>query len=167
MRTPFLKYFMLKTISEGKATGYKIMKRCEEVLGYKPSTGSIYPLLKGMEKEDIIKGEHEGRGTVYSITDKGKKMIEEGENLRKDIYQKLDHYASSVAETFGDNELKRLLKKGGQFKDHGRFPVIFKIRATAIELDRNGVDSKKIRDVLNQAYRKLVELKRNKNERNK
>ncbi len=160
MRTPFLKYFMLRAVSEEKATGYKIMKRCEEVLGYKPSTGSIYPLLKRMEKEGIIKGKKNGRGITYSITEKGKKVLEGGEKLRKDIYQKLNYYASSVAETFGDSELKNLLKKEGHFKDHGKFPMIFKIRAKAIELDRTGVDSRKIRDVLNQTYRKLVELKR-------
>jgi len=167
MRTPFLKYFMLKVISEGKTTGYRIIKRCEEVLGYTPSTGSIYPLLKGMEKEKIIEGKKEGRGTVYSITEKGRKMLEEGEKLREEIHQKLSRYASSVAETFGDSTLKNLLDKEGQLGDHGKFPVVFKIRAIAIELEKKGVDGKKIRDILNQTYRKLVDLKRDKNERNK
>ena len=167
MRTPFLKYFMLKTISEGKTTGYGIMKRCEAVLGYRPSTGSIYPLLKGMEKENIIEGKKEGRGTSYSITDKGKKMLGEGERLREEIYQKLNRYASSIAETFGDNTLKNMLSKGGQMGDHGKFPMIFKIRATAIELEKKGVDGGKIRKILDQTYRKLVDLKREENERNK
>jgi len=167
MRTPFLKYFMLKVISEGKTTGYRIIKRCEEVLGYTPSTGSIYPLLKGMEKENIIEGNKEGRSTVYIITDKGKKMLEEGEKLRKEIYNKLNRYASSIAETFGDNTLKNLLDKEGQPGDHGKFPVIFKIRAVAIELEKKGVSGKKIRDILNQTYRKLADLKREENERNK
>ena len=167
MRTPFLKYFMLKVISEGKTTGYRIIKRCEEVLGYTPSTGSIYPLLKGMEKEKIIKGKKEGRSTVYSITEKGKRMLEEGEKLREEIHQKLSRYASSVAETFGDSTLKNMLDKGGQIGDHGKFPVVFKIRATAIELEKKGVDGKKIRKILDRAYRNLLDLKRDKNERNK
>ena len=167
MRTPFLKYFMLKVISEGKTTGYRIIKRCEEVLGYSPSTGSIYPLLKGMEKENLIEGKKEGRGTVYAITDKGKRMLEGGENFRKEIYQRLNRYASSVAETFGDSTLKNLLERGGQPGDHGKFPVTFKIRAIAIELEKKGVDGKKIRKILDRAYRNLLDLKRDKNERNK
>ena len=153
MKIPFLKYFMLKVLSEGKATGYKIIKKCEETLGHKPSTGSIYPLLKGMEKEKIIKGEKKGRGTVYSITNKGKKMLEEVDKIKKDFYEKLQGYAASMAEIFGDERLKK-------------FPLL-KIRSLLMELDKKGVSSKKIKKILDEAYEKLLALKEGKNERNK
>ena len=44
-----LKLFILKKIANTPSTGYSIMKACEEKLGYKPSSGSIYPLLRKME----------------------------------------------------------------------------------------------------------------------
>ncbi|MEA2054048.1 MAG: PadR family transcriptional regulator [Candidatus Thermoplasmatota archaeon] len=167
MRTPFLKYFMLKTISEGKANGYKIIKKCEEILGYRPSTGSVYPLLKGMEKKNVIKGEKKGRGTVYSITAKGKKLLDEGEKLREEIYQKLSSHVSSVAEIFEDNGLKNLLKEARAGRFSCRSLMISKIWDVATELERNGVDSKKIRSILAKAYQQLVDLKEEKNDRNK
>jgi len=163
MKIPFLKYFMLKILSERSATGYKIIKKCEETLGHKPSTGSIYPLLKGMEKEKIIKGEKRGRGTVYSITDKGKKMLEEVDKIKKDFYKKLQGYAASMAEIFGDERLKKFPQHAYAAK---KFPLL-KIRSLLMELDKKGVQAKKIKKILDEAYEKLLALKEEKNERNK
>jgi len=166
MKIPFLKYFMLKVLSEGKATGYKIIKKCEETLGHKPSTGSIYPLLKGMEKEKIIKGEKKGRGTVYSITNKGKKMLEEVDKIKKDFYEKLQGYAASMAEIFGDEQLKKFSRHPYPPYPAKKFPLL-KIRSLLMELDKKGVSAKKIKKILDEAYEKLLALKEGKNERNK
>lgn len=165
MRVPFLKYFMLKVLSEGKATGYKIIKKCEETLGHKPSTGSVYPLLKGMAKEKIIKGERKGRGTVYKITDKGKKMLREVEKVKKDFYEKLHDYATSIAEIFGDDELKKFPKQN--IHVIGKKIPLLKIKNLIVELDKKGVSTKKIKKILDEAYEKLLALKEEKNERNK
>ncbi|KAA0003793.1 MAG: PadR family transcriptional regulator [Thermoplasmata archaeon] len=165
MKVPILKYFMMKTLSEGKATGYKIIKKCEDILGYKPSTGSIYPLLKGMEREKIIKGERKGRGTVYSITDKGKKMLREVEKIKKDFYQKLQHYAASMAEIFGDKELKKFSEQ--DMHVIGKKFSLLKIGRLVMELDKKGIATKKIKKILDEAYTKLLALKEEKNDGSK
>ncbi len=51
-----LKMSMLKIISENKTTGYEIIKKVTDLTGEKPSTGSIYPLLKSMETKGWITG---------------------------------------------------------------------------------------------------------------
>ena len=56
MAKGYLKFMMLKIISDGDATGYQIIKRVEGSVGSKPSTGSVYPLLKTMERDGWIEG---------------------------------------------------------------------------------------------------------------
>jgi formylmethanofuran dehydrogenase subunit E len=46
MATGILKMIMLHIMKDGEASGYDIIKKVEAISGKKPSTGSIYPLLK-------------------------------------------------------------------------------------------------------------------------
>ncbi|MGC9385283.1 MAG: PadR family transcriptional regulator, partial [Kosmotogaceae bacterium] len=50
-----LKVMVLKGLSEKRMTGYSLMKYIDEKIGVKPSPGSMYPLLKDLEKEDLIR----------------------------------------------------------------------------------------------------------------
>ncbi len=79
-----LKMWMLKIISEKEVSGYEIMKTVNELTGKKPSTGSVYPLLKSMQNGGWIIGKKLGLKTVYQITDSGKKVLETHENLKDD-----------------------------------------------------------------------------------
>ena len=101
-----LKLFILKRISDMPSTGYKIIKECEEKLGYKPSTGSIYPLLKSMEKDGLIISKKDGRRIIYSISPKGKEFVERLKRIREEFYQKLHSNIMAMAEIFDDNSLK-------------------------------------------------------------
>ncbi len=162
MRVPFLKYFILKTLSAGKATGYEIIKKCEERLGYTPSTGSVYPLLKDMEASGVITGEAEGRRTLYHLAGKGQQMLEEGEQVKKEAYQKLRQYALQLAEIFEDEALRHMIQ---QFDEsHEAFPLIYKIRTLSEELNRQGMARDKIHACLAGAYRRLQSLKEGKHE---
>ena len=65
MAKGLLKYFMLKLISERKHTGYELIKEIEKHSGNKPSTGTVYPLLKSMQSEGWIKGIDRDDKTYY------------------------------------------------------------------------------------------------------
>ena len=71
-----LKMSMLKIISENKATGYEIIKKVNELAGEKPSTGSVYPILKSMSKKGWIIGRTINGKTFYEITDSGQKKFD-------------------------------------------------------------------------------------------
>lgn len=97
-----LKMSMLKIISENKTTGYGIIKKVNELTGEKPSTGSVYPLLKSMIDKGWITGETVDAKTIYEITDSGKKVVQE-HGSKKDYYaQKISGSISLAHDTFND-----------------------------------------------------------------
>ena len=80
----FLKYLVLKLISKGVKHGYEIMNEIERITGgfWRPSPGSIYPLLSALEEckciekeetedSEIDEKEGDGRRKTYEITEKG------------------------------------------------------------------------------------------------
>ncbi|MFX0161957.1 MAG: PadR family transcriptional regulator [Candidatus Hodarchaeota archaeon] len=86
----FLKYLVLKLMSNGVTHGYEIMNEIERITGgfWRPSPGSIYPLLSSLEEdkciekkeEEVSKVDEKGRGgrkKIYAITEKGLDELEE------------------------------------------------------------------------------------------
>lgn len=78
------KYALLGVLSFGAGSGYDIKKFCDSSIGHfwNENYGHIYPMLKKMEEEELITKEveqTEGRPAknVYSITEKGKKELNE------------------------------------------------------------------------------------------
>ncbi len=105
MAKGLLNLWMLKIISEGEVSGYDIIKKVGKLTGKKPSTGSVYPLLKTMESKGWIIGKNIGNKTLYSITNEGKEVVE-GHGELKDYYSEKIHESICLAhETFDDLHL--------------------------------------------------------------
>jgi DNA-binding PadR family transcriptional regulator len=87
----FLRYYVLKLLNKKPMSGSEIMSEIEKrTNGYwKPSPGSIYPLIAWLQEESYIKeiAEKEAGIKRYTLTDKGKEFLEEHikkkEELRK------------------------------------------------------------------------------------
>ena len=77
MAKPFLKMLLLRLLYREDATGYTLMKRCQEITGIKPSPGSIYPILKAMEQNGIVTATETGSTVTYSLTPRGKEKLEQ------------------------------------------------------------------------------------------
>lgn len=79
MQKGYLKLAILFALTRGPLHGYKMMKLIKELtLGIiTPTAGGLYPTLKELEKEGIIKGMWSigERKKVYKITDKGKDVF--------------------------------------------------------------------------------------------
>jgi formylmethanofuran dehydrogenase subunit E len=110
MATGILKMMMLHFMKEGEVSGYDIMKKVESLTGKKPSTGSIYPLLKKMEREGWITGRTKDGKTCYSLTEVGQGHIAQIKEAKcgfiKNIYQSI----ALANETFDDAELQALMR---------------------------------------------------------
>jgi DNA-binding PadR family transcriptional regulator len=59
--------------------GYDLIRELEERSGgmWRPSPGSIYPTLQMIEDEGLVKGEERDAKRVYTITDAGRKELDE------------------------------------------------------------------------------------------
>ena len=97
-----LKMSMLKIISENKATGYEIIKKIEDLTGEKPSTGSVYPLLKAMEKKGWIVGRTTSGKTTYEITDSGHQIVQAHGSKKKYYEHKINESITLAQGTFGN-----------------------------------------------------------------
>jgi formylmethanofuran dehydrogenase subunit E len=105
MAKGLLNLWMLKILSEGEVSCYDIIKKVSKLTGKKPSTGSVYPLLKSMEDKGWITGKKVGNKTKYKITGSGREVVKSHGDL-KDYYSKKIHESICLAhETFDDLHL--------------------------------------------------------------
>ena len=68
---------ILWLISHKPRHGYELMKDLTLIKKTKVGQGTLYPALQKMEKQKLIKGVDDDNKIVYTITDKGKKIMEE------------------------------------------------------------------------------------------
>ena len=66
----------MKAISEKEMSGYQLIHQIEKDTGsWKPSTGSIYPLLDNLTKEGLVTFRKDKKKKLYSLTKKGKTKL--------------------------------------------------------------------------------------------
>lgn len=72
----FLSFLVLRLISKNELSGQEIRKEIEARKGCMPSAGTIYPVLKNLNKSGLIT-EIAGGGKVkkYRLSEKGKKEL--------------------------------------------------------------------------------------------
>ncbi len=67
-----LRILVLKHLADCPRAGYGLIKDIHEHTGWKPSYGSIYPLLDRLKREGLVEGEANGKKKVYHLTKEGK-----------------------------------------------------------------------------------------------
>jgi DNA-binding PadR family transcriptional regulator len=143
-----LKMWMLKIISEKEASGYEIIKKVNELTGKKPSTGTVYPLLKSMLKEGWITGTKSPKKTLYQITDEGKKVLKTHDSLKDDYAQKISRSFSLAHDTFEDLHLVLI------HNENLMEPLITEIS----KLLANGIQPQKIQKIIDKTMGELQKL---------
>jgi len=82
----FIRYQVLEALNEKPMSGSEIMEEIEKRTGgfWKPSPGSIYPLLSWLQDNGYIKELPTENGLKrYELTESGKSLLEEQKNIRK------------------------------------------------------------------------------------
>lgn len=81
----YIKLIALNCLFNNPHTGYSLINAISLEINRKPSSGTIYPLLKSLLNENLVIMEPVGRKKIYSITNKGKiylnKMLDKKEDL--------------------------------------------------------------------------------------
>jgi DNA-binding PadR family transcriptional regulator len=76
-----LKLLVLTLLSKHSFHGYALFKELEKVYNWKPSCGTLYPVLSGLEEDGCINSASTiecGRfKKIYSLTDKGSAKLSE------------------------------------------------------------------------------------------
>lgn len=65
---------LLAALLDGPAHGYELMRRLEGEAGgrWRPSPGSVYPLLQVLEDEGLVRGRDSDGRKVYELTERGR-----------------------------------------------------------------------------------------------
>lgn len=92
----FLRYKLLKMLSDKPMSGSEIMSEIEkQTNGYwKPSPGSIYPLLSWLQDQGHIKEATQQEPGIrrYELTEQGKKFLEDEGKTREELDRRLEHF---------------------------------------------------------------------------
>ncbi len=83
-----LKYVILDLLQDRPAHGYDVIRALEERFRgfYSPSPGSVYPTLQLLEDLGYVRSDQQNGKKVYSITDEGRKFLEENRQSVDDIW---------------------------------------------------------------------------------
>jgi len=91
----FLRYQVLKLLDEKSMSGSEIISEIERQTEgrWKPSPGSIYPLLAWLQDKGYIKeaAEHETGIKRYELTSQGKSFLQEHVKKREEMRKRFEH----------------------------------------------------------------------------
>lgn len=147
MKKGFVKLMMLRLISREERTGYGLMKKIGEITGKKPSTGTIYPLLKSMEAEGWITGVERQKKTYYSITEAGTEKLEEVGKIKSDFLRKITESVSLASEAF---------EEPGFESGWGIMGFVMPVFHDVVDLKKQGVSDEEIRERIKRAREELM-----------
>ena len=154
-----IKLMVLKQLSNEKLSGYDLMKIIGE-MGKKPSPGYIYPLLEDLEKKDFISVKKESRKKVYSITQKGKKLLESLETNKEEMLKSMMRILEPITEK---KEIDRFMKLKSNIKKENPYlqdgELLEKLRNAIFSCYKNPEKRNKIKIVLEETIRKLEKLR--------
>lgn len=104
-----LKVWVLKLLTEGKRTGYEIIKEMERRIGWQPSPGSIYPLLQMLGEAGLLRAEPVGNKVYWELTPEGKRELNALWEKRKEWLRELGVTEQAVWKAFDDPNHPMLL----------------------------------------------------------
>jgi len=92
----FLRYQVLKLLNEKPMSGSEIMSEIEKQTNghWKPSPGSIYPLLAWLQDKGYVKESAEQEAGIkrYMLTEQGKAFLEEHIKKREELRERFKHF---------------------------------------------------------------------------
>jgi DNA-binding PadR family transcriptional regulator len=150
-----LKYVILQMLAEKPRHGYEIIKELEDRFGgaYAPSAGTVYPTLSLLEDLGYaIVTPEEGGKKVYAITDEGRKYLEENKSAVEDIFERI----ADIGSSFLSDSMMDVNRAFGKVA-----------RATYSTAPWHAKDQElagKLRDILEDAARRIEELTRRREE---
>ena len=149
----FLKLCILKMLEKEPRHGYDIMKELESY-GWKPSPGSIYPLLASLQKKKLVSAEVHANKKVYAITKTGITALKKIETERKKI--RLDmRRALSIVSNFLGEESKTEIMNTKMKVDHDLMVSMVRIGRKSILCSQRNVPKRKIKSILEKAENEM------------
>jgi len=124
------KFVILELLKDKPHYGYEIIRELEERFHgfYAPSPGIVYPTLQYLEELGYVTSELQDAKKVYTITEAGRKFLEEKSEAREDFKDRMkDWWDTGMRHELRDlmHEMRRL---GWLLRQYGRKVSVEKTR---------------------------------------
>jgi DNA-binding PadR family transcriptional regulator len=99
----FIRYHVLEALNEKPMSGSELMEEIEKRTGgsWKPSPGSIYPLLAWLQDNGHVKELPTENGLKrYELSQSGKSLLEEQKKIRKKVREEVGFLPAPFFDTF-------------------------------------------------------------------
>lgn len=156
----FIRYYVLRLLNEKPMSGSEIIQYVEEKSGghWRPSPGSVYPLLAWLQEKKFIEEVPTQEPGIkrYTLTDEGKKFLQEHEKRRSKMEERFKSFGSGSF--FEPPWLRMPEHVKVVFKtDLELHNALRKLRHTTTEENAEEVASK-VTEILKEATKKIEEL---------
>ncbi len=118
MRTAHLREIVLNCLQQCPDSGYGIIVNIKNSTGWKPSTGSIYPLLNQMKTEGLLGERKTKKKNIYYITTKGEETLKELKKNHEKIIEEMKKIIKILGRITGQDcieiieEMEKQLREG-------------------------------------------------------
>ncbi len=102
----FIRFHVLEALSEKPMSGSEIMEQIQKQTGsfWKPSPGSIYPLLAWLQDNSYVKELPSENGLKrYELTPSGKELFSEQETIRNKVREEVGFMPGQFFDNFTSN----------------------------------------------------------------
>jgi DNA-binding PadR family transcriptional regulator len=166
----FLRFYVLELLNEKPMSGSEIMQEIENMCGghWRPSPGSIYPLMSWLQDEGYIKEvpTEETGMKRYTPTEQGKKFLEEHIERKEEIRKRFQFFRPPLfgppPPLFLDFFWGGLDKNGAKDlieASHRLLKAMWNLRENLQEA-YSEIYLKEVKDALEEATRKIDEVNR-------
>jgi DNA-binding PadR family transcriptional regulator len=158
----YLRYNVLELLNEKPMSGSEIMNEIEKRTGgcWKPSPGSVYPLLAWLQDNGYIREvpAEESDVKLYTLTDKGKQLLEEQRKVRAHFRMGGKFF---VPPFMGGIWMRLPLEKAEEIRESFRrlFKVVFTLGLT-LEERFSEQAIKEALTIMNETAQKLEEVEK-------
>jgi len=161
----YLRLVVMKNLANKKLSGYDLIKHIEKSSSWKPSFGSVYPLLEKLLREKLVNFEVQGRKKMYFLTNEGRKhlgLIDKSKNI---FVGKLIAHWKAFSRITDKKEMGFMMEvlnsvKKGHLPFSELYPEINEFRANIFHAYSAGKDRKKIKAVLRETVKKLKAIRK-------
>jgi DNA-binding PadR family transcriptional regulator len=156
----FLRYYVLKLLKEKTMSGSEMMEEIEKETDgrWKPSPGSVYPLLAWLHDNGYIKETLKKESGIkrYMLTEQGEKFLEEQVKLEEKLQKKLEFLAPPF---FGGFWLSAHPERLRELREPvRRFARAFFSLRTAFQENFTEQALKEVKELLNSTTEKIEEI---------
>src|SRR6056297_3491444 len=85
-----LKSLILKLLQQKPMSGSQIIEELNEMMNWKPSCGTIYPMLNKIEQDNLATSQLIDGKKIYSLTKNAKSYIKQEDKEKEELIQTME-----------------------------------------------------------------------------